>query len=168
MKQLLGFLGILAILAALSTSETGCANIVPPSGGLRDSIPPVLVKATPRDSSTRFEGKTINLVFDEFVQVDNFSQNVIISPLPRVLPGQTSKLNTISVRLRDSLEANTTYTINFGNSIKDINEGNVMKEFTYVFSTGPYRFADTVRLGDTGRNRPDRHHADRDVAPQQR
>jgi hypothetical protein len=146
---------ISTILLSQAVFQTGCANIVPPPGGKRDSIPPVLVRAVPKDSTTNFQGNRINLVFDEYVQVENFQQNVIISPLPKTTPGQTSKLNTISLRLRDTLEPNTTYSINFGNSIKDINEGNVMKNFTYVFSTGPYldslTLSGTVLLAETGK-----------------
>ncbi|HLG38697.1 MAG TPA: Ig-like domain-containing protein [Chitinophagaceae bacterium] len=133
----------------------GCANIVPPEGGLRDSLPPILTKATPKDSTRNFQGNKINLTFDEYIEVDNFFQNVVITPIQKSIPSETHKLNTISIRLRDTLEANTTYTINFGNSIKDLNEGNVFKNFSYVFSTGPYldslTFSGNVLLAETGK-----------------
>lgn len=133
----------------------GCANIIPPEGGLKDSLPPVLLKVVPRDSSVKFGGGRINFTFDEYIDLDNFTQNAIISPVPKVMPNASRKLNTLSVRLRDSLEPNTTYSINFGKSIKDVNEGNVMKDFTYVFSTGPYidslTLSGNVLLAETGK-----------------
>jgi hypothetical protein len=153
--KLFPFLFPITLLISLITVQSGCANIVPPGGGLRDSIPPVLVKANPKDSTRNFQGNKISLTFDEYVDIDNFQQNVIITPIPKTPPGESHKLNTLSIRLRDSLESNTTYTINFGKSIKDVNEGNVMKDFTYVFSTGPYldsfTLSGNVLLAETGK-----------------
>ena len=135
--------------------QTGCANIVPPAGGFRDSLPPVLLKANPPDSSRNFTGNNIKFSFDEYVQLDNFLQNAVVSPLPKAQPAATYRLNTVSVKLKDPLEPNTTYTINFGESIKDVNEGNVMKGFTYVFSTGPtidsLSFGGNVLLAESGK-----------------
>ena len=154
-KSLISFIALITILFVSIISGPGCANIVPPGGGFRDSLPPLLTKANPRDSTKNFEGNKINLSFDEFIQVDNFEQNVLVSPVPRRTPGATYKLNTISIRLRDSLEANTTYTINFGDAIKDVNEGNVMKNFSYVFATGPtidsLSFSGNVILAESGK-----------------
>ena len=92
----------------------GCANILPPSGGPRDSLPPVLLRATPSDSTLNFSGKQIQLLFDEYVEIDDPYKNLIISPVPQTMPNVTRKLETISVRLRDDLEPNTTYVFNFG------------------------------------------------------
>jgi hypothetical protein len=117
-------------------SGPGCANIIPPQGGYRDSIPPLLVKASPADSSKEFKERRITLTFDEFVELQNTRENLVISPIPQTEPVVEAKLRTVVVRLKDSLESNTTYTLNFGNAIKDINEGNVAKNFTYIFSTG--------------------------------
>lgn len=134
---------------------SGCANIIPPEGGFRDTLGPALLKANPRDSALNFQGNKITLTFDEFVQLDNFMQNVLVSPIPRSTPGATYKLNTVSIRLRDTLEPNTTYSIDFGNAIKDINEGNIMKGFRYVFSTGSsidsLSFGGNVLLAESGR-----------------
>jgi len=94
------------------------------------------------------------LVFDEYVNADNYLQEMIVSPVPLNMPTVTRKLNTVTVKLRDSLEPNTTYSINFGNTIKDVNEGNMMKNFTYIFSTGRYldslQFTGNVLLAETG------------------
>lgn len=112
-----------------------CANIVPPSGGPRDSLPPRLVIANPKDSATNVKTKNILLTFDEFVSLQN-PENIIYSPVPKNTPQVDYKLRNVTVRFRDSLEENTTYSIDFGNSIIDVNESNVAKNFRYVFSTG--------------------------------
>ena len=113
-----------------------CANMLAPEGGRRDSLPPELLKATPADSSKQFHSDRVILNFDEFVQLDNIRQNLIISPLPEHEPTVDSKLRTVTVKFKDSLQPNTTYTLNFGNAIRDYNEGNILRNFTYVFSTG--------------------------------
>lgn len=125
--------GIMFCMVWMSTS---CANIIPPTGGPKDTLPPVLLQATPADSSLQFKTNKITLNFDEYVQVDNPTENVVIWPNPVIQPEITSKLRTVTIRLKDSLEPNTTYTINFGRSLKDINEGNIDSAFYYVFSTG--------------------------------
>ncbi|MCR6721789.1 MAG: Ig-like domain-containing protein [Chitinophagaceae bacterium] len=130
---LTGFAFLLAVFIS-----GGCAHILPPSGGPRDSLPPVLLRATPADSTLRFSGNQIRFLFNEFVEVDDYNKHLIISPLPENMPTVTRKLETITVRLRDELEENTTYVFNFGRSIKDLNEGNVFRDFTYVISTGNY------------------------------
>ncbi len=138
MKKILGSSIILSLLLLFSIIVgSGCANIIPPSGGPRDSLPPVLVNALPRDSMLHFNGKKIVLTFNEYVQLDNnMNDNLIISPNPVNIPTIESKLRTVIVLLRDSLKPNTTYSINFGKGIKDVNEGNIAKNLTYVFSTG--------------------------------
>ncbi len=126
----LGFIKILAI--------SGCANIIPPTGGPRDSLPPLLVNVEPNDSTLNFEKGKITFTFNEFVELNNIQENLVVSPLPGVAPVIESHLRTVTVRLKDSLQANTTYAINFGNAIRDINEGNELKNFTYIFSTGTH------------------------------
>lgn len=135
--QLLTALVIVAVLMTDGIGLTGCANIVPPSGGPRDSLPPVLVSATPRDSSINFTNNRVTFVFDEFVEVNNVMENLIISPTLKYTPVVESKLRTVSIRIRDTLEPNTTYTLNFGDAIRDVNESNEVSDFTYIFSTGP-------------------------------
>ena len=133
---------------------TGCANIVPPEGGLKDTLPPVLVKANPANLNRNFTNDRITFTFDEYVDLENYQQNVIISPLPVNMPTMTRKLNTITIKLRDSVEQNTTYSFNFGDSIKEVNEGNIMKDFVYTYSTGRYidslQFSGRVILAETG------------------
>src|SRR5262245_3914771 len=112
----------LSLLIADGIGLSGCANIIPPGGGPRDSFPPILVSATPKDSSMNFTNKNITFVFDEFVEVNNVMENLIVSPTPKTIPEVTRKLRTVTVKLKDTLEPNTTYTLNFGNAIRDVNE----------------------------------------------
>lgn len=132
----------------------GCANIIPPTGGLRDSLPPVLLEARPDDSTVNFGAGRITFVFNEYVEVANLQENLIVSPTPKTMPVVESKLRTVTVRIKDTLEPNTTYSINFGNAIKDINEGNELKDFTYIFTTGPVfdtlTLSGKVILAETG------------------
>ena len=137
-RRALIFLSLFLLSAAGIFLAPGCANIIPPAGGPRDSIPPVLVRSTPHDSTRNFNGNRIQLSFDEYIELQSPQENVVISPLPKNFPDITYRLNTVTVRLRDSLESNTTYNIQFGNAIKDFTEGNVMKGFNYTFSTGNY------------------------------
>ncbi len=150
----IGFSLALIILANLSGS-TGCASIVPPSGGDRDSLPPLLMSVTPADSSRNFEGKRITLTFNEFVQIDNPQANLLITPTPKITPNVEAKLRTVTVAIRDTLEPNTTYTFDFGDAIRDINESNVLRNFTYIFSTGPsidsLYFPGNVIIAQTGK-----------------
>ncbi len=154
MRSLSHFLVLLVLAVAIAGIGSGCANIVPPSGGPKDSLPPRLVKVVPRDSSLHFEGNRVNFTFDEYVDLQNPFQEVLISPLPGKTPVINSKLNTVSVKLTDSLKPNTTYTINFRNALKDVNEGNVAKNFSYTFSTGSYldslEFSGKVIMAATG------------------
>lgn len=139
---LIGLIGSLLWVSVLT--QTGCASIVPPQGGPRDSIPPVLLKAVPGDSATRFSGKKIDFYFDEYIDVQDALTNVLVSPLPINPPSIDARLRDLSVRLKDSLLPNTTYTIDFGNSIKDFTEGNVAKNLRYIFSTG--NFIDSLEI----------------------
>jgi hypothetical protein len=157
MKQqsLIVFIGLGIIILISVISGPGCANIIPPQGGPRDSIPPVLLKASPEDSTRNFKGKTIVFTFDEFVDVQNIQENLLVSPLPKINPAVEFKLKTVTVKLKDTLESNTTYFLNFGNAIKDFTEGNPVKGFTYTFSTGPYidslELKGKVVLAETGK-----------------
>jgi len=143
------------LLLCIVWMGTSCANIIPPTGGPRDSLPPVLIVATPADSSLHFNVKKITLNFDEYVTVDNPTENVVIWPNPVIQPEITSQLRTVIIKLKDTLEPNTTYTINFGKSLKDINEGNADSAFRYVFSTGikldKNKLSGKVLLAQTGK-----------------
>lgn len=124
------------ILFAGTLAFFSCGQPMPPTGGPRDTLPPVLVKAQPGDSSTNFQGNRILLEFDEYVQLDNPFEKLGFSPVPKVRPQAEARLKTVTVRIKDTLEPNTTYSIDFGEALKDINENNVLRNLTYVFSTG--------------------------------
>jgi len=131
------FASCIIILVPTALLLYSCANIIPPGGGPRDTLPPVLLKAAPADSTLHFTGNKIVLTFNEYVQLGNTLQtDLVVSPNPQQMPLVESKLQTVTVRLKDSLVPNTTYSINFGKTIKDVNEGNPYKNFTYVFATG--------------------------------
>jgi uncharacterized protein (DUF2141 family) len=131
---------LVAVIIGLVASSigAGCANIIPPTGGPRDSLPPVLVAVTPKDSSENFNAKKVTFYFNEFVVIDNVHDNLVVSPVPKQEPLIEYKLRTVTIKIKDTLEENTTYAYDFGNAIKDNNEGNILKNFTYVFSTGAH------------------------------
>ena len=129
--------------------------MIPPSGGDRDSLPPLLLKVSPPDSSKNFNNKTITFTFDEYIdQPQEIFKNLLVSPAPFVFPVVESKLRTLTVRIKDTLEPNTTYYYNFGNAIKDVNEGNVLHNFSYIFTTGntidTLQLSGKVLLAETG------------------
>lgn len=126
------FVGLILLAGGM-----GCANIVPPAGGPRDSIPPRLLQAVPPDSNVNFRGKRIVLHFDEYVDVRNPMSSVIVTPTMSTPPGVSRKGRSVEINFTDSLLPNTTYIIEFGNSIVDVNEGNPLSNFVYTFSTGP-------------------------------
>jgi hypothetical protein len=155
-RILLVFLPIL-LISEITVLTSGCANMIPPTGGDRDSLPPLLLKVTPADSSKNFKNKTINFTFDEFiedVQQQNPFTTILVSPTPKNQPEVKSKLNTMTLTLKDTLEPNTTYKIDFGDLIKDVNEKNVLYNFSYIFSTGDVidslELSGNVVLAETG------------------
>ena len=155
----LSFLPVSLVLGlGLTTSlltGPGCANMSPPLGGAKDTLPPVFLGAQPADSSKKVSPKKIILAFNEYVQLENISEQLIIVPTPKINPIITSKLKTITITIKDTLQPNTTYALDFGNAIKDINENNVLKNFNYVFSTGAYidsgSLSGKVVMAETGK-----------------
>ncbi|MFN7280273.1 MAG: Ig-like domain-containing protein [bacterium] len=125
-----------AVVLGMLLLVVSCGQPMPPSGGPRDSLPPVLQRTTPVDSTRNFTGNRITLSFDEYVQVDNPFEKVSFSPIPKTKPLIEARLRNVSIRIKDTLEPNTTYSIDFGDAIRDINENNPLKGYAYVFSTG--------------------------------
>jgi hypothetical protein len=150
------FYTIFISLAIISFSHylSGCANMVAPTGGPKDTLPPVLINVSPKDSALNFNSKRITFTFNEYVELSDLTQNLIVSPTPKLPPQIDAKLRTITVRLKDTLEENTTYSLQFGNAIRDLNEGNVLPNYTYLFSTGNRldqgTFQGRVLLAETG------------------
>ncbi|MEP6950679.1 MAG: Ig-like domain-containing protein, partial [Ginsengibacter sp.] len=150
------FIALCCIMYVLSILGSGCAQIVAPTGGPRDSIPPVLVNATPPNGTVNFKGNRITLTYDEYVQLDTkLQQTLLVAPTPKINPNITFKFKTITIKIRDTLQPNTTYRIDLGNSVEDFTEGNPVKNFSYIFSTGPYidslEFSGNVELAQTGK-----------------
>lgn len=136
MRKLLLYAGVL--LAA------SCANRVAPTGGEKDVTPPKLISAEPEDHSLHFNAKTIRLKFDEYVTVNDLQNQMIVSPLTVKLPTVKTGKRELLIEVPDSLQPNTTYTVNFGKAIVDVHEANPLEDFRYVFSTGD--FIDSLEL----------------------
>jgi uncharacterized protein (DUF2141 family) len=128
-KQFLSLLTILFIFFS-------CANIGSPDGGRYDEEPPEVVRATPSDKGVNVKSKNINIFFNEYVKLANANEKVVISPPQLEVANVRAAGKIIKVTLYDSLQANTTYTVDFSDAIEDNNEGNPMGFYTYSFSTG--------------------------------
>ena len=136
-KKLSNFTLILCIGLVLNN----CANRGTPTGGDKDITPPIITKSEPDNYSTNFNSKEIKIYFDEYIKINDLQKQLIISPPmdpePEITPlGSASKY--ITIKIHDTLLANTTYAFNFGESIVDNNEGNPYPYYRYVFSTGDY------------------------------
>lgn len=105
-------------------------------GGAKDTISPTLVKAAPLNFTPNFKNRTIELIFDEYVELNSVFEKLIINPAMEKFPLIDRKLRTVTIKIKDTLEANTTYSLRFDDAIRDVNEGNPLGNFTYVFSTG--------------------------------
>jgi uncharacterized protein (DUF2141 family) len=151
LKNILKYTFILLLFITI-----GCAKRGSITGGMKDTIAPVLKISFPENFKTNFTGNEIKLVFDEYIKVKNLNKQLIVSPPmkiePTVLPTTASK--TITIKIKDTLEPNTTYSFNFGQSITDNNEGNPYSQFKYVFSTG--NFIDSLSLNGTVKNAYDK------------
>ena len=115
---------------------SSCASVQSPTGGPRDSIAPKIIKEIPKNLTKNFASEEIQIQFDEFVKLTNEFSEISISPALDVLPEFKAKKQNLLIKFPKPLEANTTYTINFGKAIADVNESNVLKNYTYVFATG--------------------------------
>lgn len=113
-----------------------CANISAPQGGPKDSLPPIIVSATPGFNTTNFKGKDIYIGFNEYVQIKDQQKEFFTSPMMKKTPTITTSGKGIRITILDTLEENQTYALNFGGAIVDNNEGNRLSDFRYVFSTG--------------------------------
>ena len=127
---------VLHLITVSGILSSGCAQIGMPSGGNKDTLAPKLIRATPAVGSRNVTGNKITLEFDEYIDVNDLQQNLLISPLQNRNPSIFANPKSITLKFRDTLLPNTTYNINFGNAVRDINENNVLQNLTYVFSTG--------------------------------
>lgn len=139
MNQLFRNSSIVLLIVGLTIvqfSFFGCAQIVAPTGGVRDTIPPTVLNSVPPNGQLNFQSNRIEIEFDEFIKLKNIKEQLIVSPplkydLDAKIIGKQLRLE-----IEDTLKANTTYVLNFGNAIVDNREGNPISNFQYVFSTG--------------------------------
>jgi coenzyme F420-reducing hydrogenase delta subunit len=144
---------ILIFVLFSSLFLSNCANIIPPSGGEKDTQAPVLVKSNPLPGSINFNSKKIILEFDEFFNLDNPLQNIVISPPMTKSPEYKIIGKKLIITIKEELKKEVTYNINFGDAIKDFNEGNILKNYSFAFATGA--LLDTLQLKGTIKNAED-------------
>lgn len=139
--------GYMVMFCTLSLLLTNCAKRGSPKGGPLDSIPPVFVKATPPNFTTDFEGDEIRIYFDEYIKLKDYQKQLIISPplSNTLISPQSGASKYLSINIKDTLQPNTTYVFNFGQSIVDNNEENPYAYFKYIMSTGSYIDSLTVK-----------------------
>lgn len=113
-----------------------CAQQGMPTGGPKDEDPPAVLDCNPANYSILFASNKIQITFDEYIVLDNVSQQLIVSPPMEEQPLVKLKKKSIIIEFEETLRANTTYTFNFGDAIKDLHEGNKLQNYEYVFSTG--------------------------------
>jgi hypothetical protein len=129
---------------------TSCANIGSPTGGPKDTIPPVVVKTVPALRSTDYSGSDVRFTFDEYIQSDQVGEKLIVSPPIRKKPQIKMKGKTLIVAFPQPLRKETTYSLDFKNSIVDNDEKNPIEDFRFSFSTGP-KF-DSLRVSGVAKN----------------
>lgn len=127
---------MLPLCMAVIAAVMSCARMGQPDGGWYDETPPSVIGASPDDGATNVRQQKISIFFDEFVKIDNATEKVVVSPPQAEMPEIKSAGKKIEVELKDSLRANTTYTIDFSDAISDNNEGNPLGNYAYTFSTG--------------------------------
>lgn len=115
-----------------------CAQVLPLNGGERDTQAPKLLESTPKNASLNFTGRTIELKFDEYVQVKDISNQLVITPQTKKMPLVEANGKRVTIKFDEDLLPNTTYRLFLGNSIADMHEGNTFNNFEFVFSTGNF------------------------------
>ncbi len=131
-------------MIAAAMLVAACANMGRPEGGPRDELPPVYVRSTPAMGQLNVKGNKITVEFDENIALDDAMNKIVVSPAQRTTPAISSNAKRVTVELRDTLLPNTTYTIDFADAIKDLNEGNVLDGLALDFATGDT--IDTLRI----------------------
>ncbi|MCX6325733.1 MAG: Ig-like domain-containing domain [Bacteroidia bacterium] len=124
-------------LATLFILISACAKISVPSGGPKDKMPPVVIKSIPDNGAKNFRNKKLAITFNEYVVLDNINEKFMVSPPMKMKPRVFTKGKSVLVEFDDKLKDSTTYTFYFQDAIKDLNEGNIIENFQFVFSTGP-------------------------------
>lgn len=135
MKKYQHYILIFSVVA-VTVIMAACASIGRPEGGPRDETPPVFIKSTPMQGETNVKKVKLELLFDENLKIDDASNKVVISPAQKSMPSIIASGKKIVVELRDTLIPNTTYTVDFSDAIRDLNEGNPVDGFAIDFATG--------------------------------
>ncbi|WP_301392283.1 Ig-like domain-containing protein [uncultured Duncaniella sp.] len=138
-------LRLLLVMVAAAVM-VACANMGRPEGGPRDELPPVYVRSNPAMGQLNFNGNKITVDFDENIQLDDAMNKIVVSPAQRNTPAISSNGRRVTIELRDTIMPNTTYTIDFADAVKDLNEGNVLDGFAMDFATGDT--IDTLRISE--------------------
>jgi hypothetical protein len=118
-----------------------------PTGGNKDEIPPEFLRSMPSPNALNFRKNKVEIEFNEYIILDNPTKNLVVSPTQDQFPVAKGIGRKVTVELLDSLLENTTYTIDFGNSITDNNEKNPVSDYVFTFSTGPV--VDTMQVSGT-------------------
>lgn len=116
----------------------GCAKISSPAGGPRDTDPPLVLKSVPENGARNFRGNRIVISFNEYVVLDKINEKFMVSPPMKRMPEIRIKGKDIIIRYEEELRDSTTYTFYFQDAVRDLNEGNAINNFQFVFSTGPF------------------------------
>lgn len=127
-----------ALLLFTLTLVAACARMGNPDGGWYDETPPRVVGASPTEKATGVKTRKLHIRFNEFIKIENATENVVVSPPQLESPDIKAGGKSIDIELKDSLKANTTYTVDFSDAITDNNEGNPLGNYTYSFSTGEH------------------------------
>lgn len=134
--QMSGKIFLMAVAAVFSLAAVSCASVGYPEGGEVDRTPPKPLTSSPDNGTTNFSSAEIKIIFDEYVQLKNVSDNVLISPPFAQKPEITANGKNVQIKIKDTLRENTTYLFQFKDAVADVNEGNLLPSFDYVFSTG--------------------------------
>lgn len=136
-KNLRNIFFLLSMIACALMLED-CANRgIGPQGGPKDETPPKVVKETPPSGTVNFTDKTIEILLDEYIQLNDAANQVLISPPQQKPPEVKGVGKKVFVRFDENLKDSTTYTIDFGSAIVDNNERNPLENYSISFSTGP-------------------------------
>jgi hypothetical protein len=127
----------IAILVSITILLYRCASVSPPTGGTKDEVAPSIISTIPAQKSTNYNGKVVEMIFNEMISVENIKQELLITPRIEGNYEFEVKKNRLSLTFKENFQPNTTYTLNFRKSIKDITEKNIAENEKVVFSTGP-------------------------------
>ncbi len=138
MKKLLAIISFTFFVLAVFSIFPKCANVKPPTGGPKDTIPPILIISDPINKTINYKNRTFYFEFDERIKLDKFKNQLIITPRIESKYEFKLKKTSFTLKFEEDFEDSTTYTFNFREGIKDLTEGNVTLDNKFVFSTGDY------------------------------